>query len=354
MRATIIGLPASGKTALLNAVTGAEEPVGTYIPLPPKILDVKVPDSRLGFLKEMFQPQKCTPSDVEFVEVNGLFSSGTATAHDAQLFATVREADLLIKVLRHFDDPQVPHQKGSINPLRDLNDINTELMLADLDLVERRIKKLRVSVTKPTPEQGQEKIELAALERCHEALDSGAGLEAVTLDGREEPLLRGFRFLTQKPVLHVLNVGEGQSAPEAIVQALPGTALEVSAEIEMEIAQLAPEERAEFLQEMQIERPVAERLLPAALSAAGLITFFTVKGPEVRAWLLADGAPAVEAAGKIHSDLERGFIRAEVVHFDDLQALGSVKEARAKGRARVEGKEYRVQDGDILDIRFNV
>jgi len=290
------------------------------------------------------------------VEVPGLFAAaaGGATS-SAEAAAAVRDADACIKVLRAFDNEAAPDPRGKSDPIRDLADIDDELLTLDLAQIEKRIERLRKDVQKPTPEQEQNKAELAALERCLAALEEGKHLEEVGLNSQEEKLLRGFGFLTQKPCLHVVNINESEVATAPLPEGLsPEDSLAFCAEIEDEIEQLEEADRAEFLADLGIAELARDRLVEMSYRVLGLISFLTIGKDEVRAWTLESGATALEAAGSIHSDLERGFIRAEVMRFEDVERLGSERAVKAKGLARLEGRDYVVQDGDLLDIRFNV
>ena len=357
MNLSIIGLPQSGVTTVFNALTGRHEDAHAFAkPGQPHVAVVKVPDRRVDFLGEMYEPKKITHATVEYMEVPGLFASTKGGASSsAEAASTVRDSDACIIVLRDFDSAAAPNPRGTNDPLRDLNDINDELLTLDLAQIEKRIERLRKDVEKPTPEQEQHKAELAALERCLAALESGEHLDQVKLNSQEEKLLRGFRFLTEKPRIHVVNTNESEVASTSVPPGLPPeNSVAFCAEIEDEIGQLDEADRAEFLADLGITEMARDRLIETSYQTLGLISFLTIGKDEVRAWTLRSGTTAVEAAGTIHSDLERGFIRAEVMTFDDLERLGSEREVKAKGLARLEGRDYIVQDGDILNIRFGV
>ncbi|MFW6107337.1 MAG: redox-regulated ATPase YchF [bacterium] len=355
MRMAIIGLPASGKTTLFDALTGRRDEPGTYVaPGSVQVGVVLVADERVDFLAGLLQPQKHTYASLEFVDIGGLFSGEKASP---EAVAAMRDADGFVKVVRAFQDPSIPHLKGSVDPRRDLEEMDADLFVVDLDIIERRIEALRESVRKPTPEQEQEKAELALLERCREQLETVGALDRLDLSEDERKLLSGFAFLTQKPGVVVLNIGEDQipeDAPRPELGERQEAVVPVCAEIEKEILELEPAERKPFLEDLGLEELSAQQVVAACLQALDLITFFTSNEKELRAWLLPRGSTAIEAAGKVHTDLARGFIRAEVVACDDLRALGSWKELRANGKVRLEGKDYVVQDGDILQVRFSV
>lgn len=349
MRIAIIGLPQSGKTTLFDAVTGRrDEPGGYAAPGSVHIAVVPVPDKRVEALAAILQPKKATHATLEFVDIGGLF---TGEKPNPDSVAAMRQADALVKVVRAFQSDAVPHPKGSVDPRRDLAEIDGELFVTDLDILERRIEALRHSVRHPTPKQEEEKAELALLERCREQLDAAGALERLDLRDEERKALRGYAFLTQKPAVVVANVGEAQIGKPP---PLPPPALALCADIEKELLALEPEERKPFMDDLGLAELGARKVVAAVLEAMKLLTFFTANEKELRAWLLPRGATALEAAGHIHSDLARGFIRAEVVAADELCRFGSLKEAKAHGRLRLEGKDYAVQDGDLLQIRFSV
>jgi len=357
MRIAMIGLPASGKTTLFDAVTGHHEEPGAYAaPGSVHVGTVAVADERLDFLFErVFQPKRKVYAHVEFVDIGGLFTGGKPEPHAVE---AMRDADGLVKVVRAFASDALPHPKGSVDAARDLADLNAELFIVDIDIIERRIDRLRVSVTKPTPRQEQEKAELALLERCRAQLDTVGSLDRLELTDDEAKMLRGFCFLTQKPSVTVINTGEEHLGGEqALLDSLGethGPALAIDAELEKELLELDPEEREPFMADYGLAELSEHRLVNAALEALDLITFFTGGDKEVRAWLLPRGSTAVEAAASVHTDMARGFIRAEVVQVADLREHGSFKDVRAAGRERLEGRDYVVQDGDVLHIRFSV
>jgi len=358
-----MGLPASGKTTIFDALTGLHRQVGFAGPRKgADTVNVHVPDDRLTRLCAIFQPKKCIAALLGIVDVPGLEPESAAVkeaerASRAELLGTLRETDALLVVVRAFRNENVPHIHGGIDPLRDLEEIEVIKLLSDLDLVERRIERLRVSVTKPTKTQEKEKEELHILEKIHPALSEGKPISSVGLNQEEERIMRGFRFLTQKPRLVVVNIDENQSEGDAGFAPIKAKAPDlvfVRGQLEMELAQLEEADRKAFMEEMGIESAARERLLRGCYSLLGLRTFFTHGEDEVRAWTIAAGDNAVTAAGKIHTDFAAGFIRAEVTHYDDLMACGgSEKEVKARNLLRLEGKEYVVKDGDMLAIRFS-
>lgn len=364
----IIGLPQSGKTTVFNALTHAEAKTGTFggAEDEPNLATVKVPDVRLDRLTEMFQPQRKVPADVQYLDVAGMAKGIAERGMSGQLLGHLSQGDALVHVVRAFTDPNVPHPEGSVDPLRDIETINLELLFSDLAIVEKRLTRLTAQIPKTRgTEREQFEREQHILERLHEALTADTPLREIVpdLDPDDAKLLRGFGFLTAKPLLILLNVGEEEfgSAVEVLVEeasakfARPGVAIDsLAGQLEMEIARLSPEDADPFLADLGIEESGLDRVIGLSFNLLGLIPFFTVGPDECRAWTIHRGTPAVEAAGEIHSDIQRGFIRAEVVSYDDLIAAGSIAEARKAGTLRREGKTYIVQDGDIVNFLFNV
>ncbi len=361
----LIGLPQSGKTTVFNALTGASAATGTFTGSEeePNLATVKVPDPRLDVLTRMFQPRRTVPAEIQYWDVAGLAKGIHERGLGGRLLGYLQQASALVHVVRAFDDPAVPHPEGSIDPLRDIATIDLELLFVDLAMVDKRLQRIRQMIPKLRgPERELHEREGAVLERLHRALTDGTPIRALELEPDEEKLLRGFGFLTQKPLLILLNLGEERlaeseallaavsrqvSGPRVAVEALPG-------KLEAELAQLPPGDAAAFMQELGISEPARNRVIRTSYQLLGLISFFTVGPDEVRAWTIRRGATAVEAAGAIHSDLAQGFIRAEVVHYDDLVRVGGLAEARKAGVLRLEGRTYVVEDGDIVHILFNV
>lgn len=360
----LIGLPQSGKTTVFNALTGAHAATGTFsgVEDEPNLATVKVPDPRLDVLTQLFKPRRTVPAEIQYWDVAGLAKGIHERGLGGRLLGYLQQASALVHVVRAFDDPTVPHPEGSVDPLRDIETINMELLFVDLAMVDKRLQRIRAMIPKL---RGQEREaherEGAVLERLHRALSDGIPIRAIELQPDEEKLLRGFGFLTQKPLLILLNLGEERlSEAETLLAAAserltgPGIAVEaLPGKLEAELAQLAPDEAA-FMQELGISEPARNRVIRTSYRLLGLISFFTVGPDEVRAWTIRRGATAVEAAGTIHSDLAQGFIRAEVVHYDDLVRAGSLTEARKLGALRLEGRNYVVEDGDVVHILFNV
>ncbi len=357
MQAAIIGVQGAGKTTLFDLLADASEH-GEWAAsqLMVRHGEAFIPDSRLEALASLYPEKKHTSAKLQIADVPPFAGAKKDRDEEAETLAFVRESDVLIKVVRAFENPSIPHVAGSVDASRDLADLNSELLLADLGIVERRVKKLEHSITKPTRTQKEELDELAALKPCLETLEAGHSIREVPLTSSQQKLLRGFRLLSEKPSMVVLNIGDDQFGDEELAKRIiaEGHVLLVAAELELELKQLSPDERGEFMTDYGIEELSKGRILRALLSALDLITFYTVVGQEVRAWLLPKGGTALDAAGGIHTDIARGFIRAEAVSLNDLVELGSTKEAKAQGKLRLEGREYVVQDGDVLNIRFNV
>ncbi|MGD1000422.1 MAG: DUF933 domain-containing protein [Candidatus Brocadiia bacterium] len=356
MRIAIVGLPYSGKTTLFEAITGAH---GTAVDrgAAAHLATVAVPDERLDALAKAFKPEKVTPAHVDFLDVAGV-DSDMERERVTDVLAACREADGIVNVVRHFNSPNAPpHPRGSLDAKRDTAELEAELIVADLDVVERRIVRVEKQVAKHAATMERDKKELAALQRLKEGLERGQRASAIQFSTEETALLKEMQFLSVKPMLTVLNISEdglSSEATRAAAQGLGPQTEAICAQAEKEIAELAPEERGEFLEGLGIREPAARRIIRACYHALGQRSFFTAGEPGVNAWTIRDGDNAVTAAGKIHSDLARGFIRAEVIAYEDFVKYGGVKEAKNAGRMHLEGKDYAVQDGDILLIRFKV
>ena len=359
MEVGIVGLPLSGKTTLFNALTRSDAQTGAYASgrSAQHTAVVEVPDPRVATLSDMFRPRKTTYAKVQFTDVSGA-GAGEGRGLDQQTMNALSRCDALALVVRAFQSDQVPHADGSVDAARDLASLRLELILSDLTIVERRIERIDQGLKKSrAADRAPLERERALMERFVAALEAETPIADLDLAEDEEQLLRGFQFLSAKPNLVIVNIGEDDPLPESLDWAdghrrsLP---LALRGSLEMEIAQLPPEEMAEFLATYDIAEPGLHRLVREAYALLGLMSFFTVGEDEVRAWTVRQSASAVEAAGAIHSDLARGFIRAEVISYADMIAAETMARARSLGRLRLEGKEYVVQDGDILNIRFNV
>jgi ribosome-binding ATPase len=356
MRLGIIGLPQSGKTTLFNALTRGSQPTGQAsgrMEVHTAVVDV--PDPRVDKLSGMFNPKKTIYAKVTYADIAGLDASASKAGISGTLLNQLTQMDGFIHVLRAFDSENVPHPSGSVNPGRDLLAMDSEFILNDLITVERRLEKLNEELKKGG---GRDKTaiqrEVALFERLHEVLSAETLLRDIDIPAEDERTLSGFGLLSRRPVLVVLNQSEGQAAPDLAYAHKHSQVVGLQGELEMEIAQLPADEAEVFLKEYGIEEPSLNRMIRLSYDLLGLQSFFTVGPDEVRAWTVHRGATAPEAAGEIHTDLQKGFIRAEVTAYDDLVGLGGYPEARAKGKLRLEGKEYIVQDGDVLNIRFNV
>src|SRR5215510_14958789 len=357
MHIGIIGLPAAGQTTVFQDMTSADSH-GMRAGGKGNTRIVPVPDVRLHTLAAMYHPRKVTPATIEFVDP---LVTGQQGAHFTDsLVALMRDADALAHVVRAFESPAVPHPHGSVDAVRDFHALNNALLLADMAVVEKRLERLAKDLKKiKNPELESEH---ALLQRCQEALEAEHPLRSLTLTEPERKRLRGFGLLTSKAQLVVLNLDEAHIDPaepevEQFRVRVQDTGLEVMplyGKIESEIAQLPPEEAQSFLQEIGLPQSGLDRFIRTSYELLGLCSFFTAGEKEVRAWTIPQGILAPQAAGVIHSDLERGFIRAEVIHYNDLVASGSLAKGREVGKLRIEGKDYRVQDGDVLLIRFNV
>jgi len=359
MKVGIIGLPQSGKTTILDAITGAEREVGAFSgPGHFDLVILKVVDERLHFLRDLFGAKKCTEATVEFMDVAGAFKAPSdPDAEPSAAIAALREAEALMVVLRAFANDSVPHPYGEIDAARDLERIGSELILTDLISVEKRLQKLSKQTRRPGPQQKEDQAEMAVLERFKEALDAETPLSSLELSEEEERRVRNLGFLTLKPQLVMVNVGEEDDGAADWAEKLgrpPEGVMSMCGELEMELRALDESERGDFMKEMGLEKLSGSEVVKRAYRLLGLISFLTANQNEVRAWTVTDGDTAVVAAGKVHTDMARGFIRAEVVAFDDLKEFGSMKDARAHGKVRLEGKDYVVRDGDVIEFRFNV
>jgi GTP-binding protein YchF len=359
----IVGLPNVGKTTLFNALTRAGAGVASYAfsTVEPNTAMVEVPDKRLDVLAQMYHPKKVTPTVMKFVDVAGLVAGASRGEGMGNLFLShIRELDALAMVVRVFADPNVQHVDGQLDPRRDVAMVNLELALADLEVVNKRREK--ISGTARFKPAAKEKEELELLDRLAAHLDEGKPIRSLSFTAEEARLLKSFAFLTAKPLLYVANIGEGQIGKEMPkVRALGEEAaaegsevIVLSARLEAEIRELAAEEATAFLEDAGLAEPALDAFIHAAYKLLNLVTFLTAGEPEVRAWTVREGVKAPEAAGVIHSDIERGFIKAEIVAFDDLQAAGSYNTARERGKVRLEGRDYVIKDGDVCLFRFNV
>jgi GTP-binding protein YchF len=358
MKAGIIGLSSVGKSTLFQLLTGAPAPPPSGRP-EARVGIARVPDPRVEGLARMYNPKKKTPATVEYVDVPGVEKGQGSSLVD---LPALRGVDALVHVVRAFDSDSVPHPEGSVDPLRDSQMLELELILADLTTVEKRLERLDASIKKAN--RAEDVAERAAFETLKKVLESERPIREATLADEERRRLRNYSFLSEKPLLIVVNLGEGDvrgvdAALERFgltsLAARPGIGLcPVSAPIEAEMAELPKEDAQAFRDDLGLAEPGLDRVIRTSYALLGLISFLTAGEDECRAWTIRAGTKAQQAAGEIHSDIERGFIRAEVVKYEDLIAGGSLAACREKGTLRLEGKEYVVQDGDVINFRFNV
>ena len=356
MKLGIIGLPQSGKTTIFNAVTRGDVPTGMSagrVQVNTAVVDV--PDPRVDRLSAMFNPKKTIYAKITYVDIAGLDGSTGKSGISGSLLNQLTQMDGFIHTVRCFEDDNVPHQSGSVNPVRDLGMMDSEFIINDLIVVERKLEKLADERKKGA---GRDKAvierEIVLFEKMQIALNEEKPLRDMEMSLEEEASLSGFGFLTLKPVLVVFNLSEGQTPPQIEYPHQHSLVADLQGKLEMEMAQLSPEDAEMFMAEYNITELSLNRMIKLSYDLLKQHSFFTVGPDECRAWTVRNGALAPEAAGVIHTDLQKGFIRAEVVAYDDLIQLGSMNEVKAKGKQRIEGKEYLVKDGDILNIRFNI
>ena len=359
MKVALVGLIQSGKSTLLSAISGKAMRAAGSVSIEEAI--VPVPDERLDWLTGLYKPKKTVHGTIDCLDLPGFnFTDEHGRAAARRLINKIRTVELLVFVVRAFADETVAAYRNSVDAARDLEELKTELLLADLELVTTRIERLEKQVKRPTKTQAKDKAELELQKRLQEVIENEKPISSAIKNDEESAMIKSLGFLTMKPMLVAINIGEEQLGEEFGFSAQVGDegdevpVVGICAKLEQELSRLDERSRSEFMADLGIAESAVSKFVNGCYSALGLISFLTVGSDEVRAWPIIKGTVALDAAGKVHSDIKRGFIRAETMSYEDLKELGSEKEVKAAGRSRLEGKEYTVQDGDIIDFRFNV
>jgi GTP-binding protein YchF len=356
LKVALVGLLQSGKSTILSAISG--KAMGAVGSTTIEEAIVSVPDERLDWLAEHYKPKKTTYATIDCLDIPGFnFTDEHGRAGARRLINQIRTVDLLVLVVRAFEDPAVPAYRNRINPAGDLAELKTELLLADFELVATRIERLEKQVHKPTKTQAQDKAELALQKKLQQAIESEKPISSAIDTEAEREMIKSLGFLTLKPVVAAVNIGEDQLGQkfdfgDCLEADVPVIA--ICAKLEYELSQLDADSRHEFMADMGITESAVSKFVNSCYSALGLISFLTVVSGELRAWPIKQGTAALDAAGKVHTDIRRGFIRAETFSFDDFKEFGDEKALKAAGKIRLEGKDYVVQDGDVINFRFNV
>jgi len=362
MKVAIVGLPKSGKTTIFNALTRSKAGVTAYSSsLVPNIGVAKVPDPRLKALEDLFQPQKTVPAEISYVDIAALPRSASGARIEGELLNYLTTADTLLQVVRAFKDENLPHPEGSIDPRRDIANLDLELAFSDLAIIERRLDKLGSALKgAKTTERESYLKEQRLLHKVKSGLEDDIPLRQQDFTEEENKMLSPYQFLTAKPMLVIANIGEEQLPQAAAIEGEISSAyprfpvIALCGKLEMELGELSEAESREFRESLGIAQPALDRVIALSYQLLGMISFFTTVSEELKAWTIPGGTTAPKAAGKVHTDMERGFIRAEVISYNDLQKCGSLAEGRKRGLLRIEGKNYIIQDGDIVTFLFNI